>query len=106
MKDLPNYFKQKQSGTNHVSQAELVIVEKEIEKLSSPESSTIKIFLELVKSKWVNMLEYMAPRLLFTFLKKSIHKYTFVRTSINNWKKKRQIKLAKHHLKRKVAGIC
>ena len=34
------------------------------------------------------MLEYMAPRLLFTFLKKSIHKYTFVRTSINNWKKK------------------
>ena len=83
-----------------------MIVEKEIEKLSSPESSTIKIFLELVKSKWVNMLEYMAPRLLFTFLKKSIHKYTFVRTSINNWKKKRQIKQAKHHLKRKVAGIC
>ena len=74
-------------------------------KLSSLESSTIKIFLKLVKWKWVDMLQYMVSRLLLTFLTKSIHKYTLVKTSINKWKKKR-INWAKHHLKGKVARIC
>ena len=65
VKDLLNYFKQKQStskptlvasGVNDVFQADLAIVEKEIKKAVKPRKQYIKISPKLLKKMWANML--------------------------------------------------
>ena len=65
VKDLLNYFKQKQStskptlvesGLNDVFQADLAIVGKEIKKAVKPRKQYINISPKLFKKMWANML--------------------------------------------------
>ena len=93
---MQNYFQQKQSISKptllasgiHVSQAELVIVEKQTEQAVKPRKQHNNDIPEVIKKTVGRYDPIHGTKTTSDFFNKKNRNYTFVRTSINNWKKK------------------
>ena len=74
------------SATDDVSQSELLIVEHEIKKSTQVKKPTSPMSQKRLKQRLEYMLGIHGTKAAFECFNKIYPKYTFLRTSINNWK--------------------